>query len=31
MVTKLAEEIKDLRQDRQQQSATVTKLEAFVV
>ena len=31
MVTKLAEEIKDLRQDRKQQSATVEKLEAFVV
>ena len=31
MVTKLAEEIKDLRQDRKQQGATVEKLEAFVV
>jgi len=31
MVTKLAEEIKDLRQDRKQQSTTVEKLEAFVV
>jgi hypothetical protein len=31
MVTKLAEEIKDLRQDRKQQGITVEKLEAFVV
>jgi len=31
MVTKLAEEIKDLRQDRKQQGTTVEKLEAFVV